>query len=209
MFKNLKRNYQLCKLTKKEFEFVFDQNIPKDEYIVLDTETTGLNPKKDEILSIGAVKVEKNRIITSKSFEVFIKPKEKISDESIKIHHILPQDIENGDTIDKALEKLLYFIKNRPIVGYYISFDISILNTYFKQYIGTTIPNDTIEISSMYYKRYRKKSAHEFVDLKFDTIMESLEIPTLGKHDALNDAVMSAMIFLKLQNKPLYKGAFA
>jgi DNA polymerase-3 subunit epsilon len=197
------------KLKDTRFEFLFDKNIPQDEYVVLDTETTGLNPKKDEILSIGAVLVRDGKIITSESFEIFIKPTFKINEESIKIHHIRPIDIENGVPINEALEKLLFFIQNRPIVGYYISFDIAILSTYLKKYIGIKLPNESIELSSMYYKRHRKKSAHEFVDLKFDTIMEVLDLPTLGKHDALNDAIMSAMMFLKLQKMPLYKGAFS
>ena len=209
MFENFKRNRKISKLNNKKFEFIFDKEIKENEYIVLDTETTGLNPKKDEILSIGAVKIRNNKIIASESFEIFIKPLQDISHESIKIHHITPDDLKNGVTIDEALEKLLYFIGNLPIVGYYISFDIAILNTYLKKFIGTTLHNEDIELSSMYYKRYRKKSAHEFVDLKFDTIMENLNLPELGKHDALNDAIMSAMIFLKLKEMPLYKGAFS
>ncbi len=209
MFENFKRNRKLSKLTDKKFEFIFDKDINKNEYIVLDTETTGLNPKKDEILSIGAVKIKDDKIITSKSFEIFIRPLQDISAESIKIHHITPSDLENGATIDEALEELLFFIGNLPIVGYYISFDINILNTYLKDFIGITLSNEAIEISSMYYKRYRKHSAHEFVDLKFDTIMNNLDLPRLGQHDALNDAIMSAMIFLKLQNMPIYKGAFS
>ncbi len=209
MFENFKRNRKLSKLNDKKFSFIFDKDINTNEYIVLDTETTGLNPKKDEMLSIGAVRIKNNKIISSESFEIFIKPIQEISHESIKIHHIRPDDLENGVTIDEALEKLLYFIGNLPIVGYYISFDISILNTYLKDFIGTTLHNEGIELSSMYYKRYRKKSAHEFVDLKFDTIMKNLDLPELGKHDALNDAIMSAMMFLKLQEMPIYKGAFS
>ncbi|MEA2019374.1 MAG: 3'-5' exonuclease [Campylobacterota bacterium] len=209
MFENFKRYRKVSKLNDKKFSFIFDKDIKENEYIVLDTETTGLNPKKDEILSIGAVRIKDNKIISSQSFEIFIKPIQDISHESIKIHHIRPDDLESGVTIDDALEKLLYFIGNLPIVGYYISFDIKILNTYIKEFIGTTLHNEPIELSSMYYKRYRKKSAHEFVDLKFDTIMDNLNLPRLGKHDALNDAIMSAMIFLKLQNMPIYKGAFS
>lgn len=45
--------------------------------------------------------------------------------------------------------------------------------------------------------------------ISFDTIMDKLELPILGKHDALNDAIMSAMIFLKLKDIPLYKGAYS
>jgi len=209
MFENFKRNRKLAKLTDKRFKFILDKNIKENEYIVLDTETTGLNPKKDEILSIGAVKIQNNKIITRDSFEIFIKPIQNINGESIKIHHITPADLENGATINEALEKLLFFIGNLPIVGYYISFDINILNTYLKEFIGITLSNESIELSSMYYKRYKKHSAHEFIDLKFDTIMNKLDLPKLGQHDALNDGIMSAMIFLKLQKIPIYKGAFS
>lgn len=209
MFKNFRRKRKLLKLNDKKFSFIFNQDIKKNEYIVLDTETTGLNHKKDEILSIGAVKIKDGKIITSQSFEIFIKPLKDINHESIKIHHITPTDLENGVSIDEALEQLLFFIGNLPIVGYYISFDINILNTHLKEFIGTTLHNESIELSSMYYQRYKKHSAHEFVDLKFDTIMTNLNLPELGKHDALNDAIMSAMIFLKLQNLSIYKGAFS
>lgn len=209
MFKKFRKSLQRSRLRDKRFEFLFDEEIPQGEYIALDTETTGLNPKKDEILSIGAVMIKDNKIITRDSFEIFIKPIQEISHESIKIHHILPSDLENGVKIDEALEKLLYFIGNRPIVGYYISFDIDILNTYLRKFIGTTLPNEPVEVSSMYYDRYRRKSDHEYVDLRFDTIMDKLNLPKLGQHDALNDAIMSAMMFLKLQQMPIYKGAFS
>ena len=209
MFDNIKRKIKLSKLKDKKYSFLYDINILQDEYIVLDCETTGLNPKKDEILSIAAVRIKNNKILTSQSFEIFIKPSNKISAKSITIHQIRPDDLKDGVDINEALDQLLYFISNLPIVGYYISFDIKILNTYLKRFIGTTLHNKQIELSSMYYKRYKKHSAHEFVDLKFDTIIEKLDIPKLPKHNALNDAIMSAMIFLKLKNIPLYKGAYS
>ncbi len=179
-----------------------------DELVSLDLETTGLNPKKDEILSIGAVKIRGDKILINDSFEAFTLPKKKIGDESIKIHHIRPCDISKAIKIEDAIYKLLDFIGNRTIVGYYIKFDFEFINRYIKSLIGCKIPNKTIELSTMYYKRRRKSSAYEFVDLKFDTILKELEIPKLYKHDALNDAIMSAMIYLKLKHIPEYKGAF-
>ena len=89
IFKNIKEKLNKKNLTDNKYDFLFDKNILENEYIVLDTETTGLNPKKDEILSIGAVKIKNNQIITSESFEIFIKPLEDISHMSIKIHLLL------------------------------------------------------------------------------------------------------------------------
>ena len=208
MIKKIKNAYIRAKLKDKNYSFLFDEN-SSGEYIALDTETTGLNPKMDEILSIGAVKIKDNKIITSETFEIFIKPTRPISNNSIKIHHIRECDLENGVDISIAIKKLLYFIGNRTIIGYYISFDFNILNRYIKKEIGTILINDSIELSSYYYKRQKKTSPYEFIDLKFDTIMANLHLPKLGQHDALNDAIMSAMIYLKLKNIPKYSGAYS
>ena len=209
MIQKLKLKYHKSKLVNKKFEFLFDQIDENEEFVSFDCETTGLNPKKDEILSIGAVKIIQNKIELSESFERFLSPVNDISKESIKIHHIRPCDIKNSIDSKVAIEEFLHFIGNRTLIGYYIKFDIALINRYAKEIIGTTIPNKSIELSNMYYKRYKKKSSHEFVDLKFDTIMDELDLPKLGQHDAVNDAVMSAMMYLKLKEMPVYKGAFS
>ncbi|CAA6825498.1 MAG: DNA polymerase III epsilon subunit (EC [uncultured Sulfurovum sp.] len=208
MFEKLKNNYQKSRLKNDEFSFLFDE-LQEDEFVSFDCETTGLNPKKDEILSIAAVKIKKNKIELSDSFERFIRPQNKICQKSITIHHIRPCDIDDSIEAKIAIEEFLHFIGNRTLIGYYISFDIAMINKYTKTLIGTTIPNKSIELSEMYHKRYHKRSAHEFVDLKFDTILKKLNLPKLGQHDALNDAIMSAMMYLKLKNIPEYKGAYS
>ncbi|CAA6827283.1 MAG: DNA polymerase III epsilon subunit (EC [uncultured Sulfurovum sp.] len=209
MINKLKYKYQKAKLKNKDFDFLFNELDDNEEYVSFDCETTGLNPKKDEILSIGAVKLIDNKIEFSESFEKFLSPINHISQESIKIHHIRPCDIANCIDSKIAIEEFLHFIGNRTLIGYYIKFDIAMINRYAKKLIGTTIPNKSIELSTMYYKRYQKQSSHEFVDLKFDTIMEKLDLPKLGQHDALNDAVMSAMMYLKLKHMAEYKGAYS
>jgi DNA polymerase-3 subunit epsilon len=208
MFENFKKRRNRKALHAKQYESLFEP-YSGTELVVLDTETTGLDPKKDEILSIGAVIVRDNKILMNQSFECFVKPSASISKESIKIHQIRECDLAHAVEPEEAIRGLLDFIQNRPIIGYYIDFDHKILSRYTKQMIGSTLPNPTIELSSMYYRRYRKSSSYEFVDLKFDTIMEALALPSLGKHDALNDAIMSAMIYLKLQTMDEYKGAFS
>lgn len=210
MFEAFRKKRQRAKLKDEHYAFLFDENISEDEFVCFDCETTGLNPKKDEILSIGAVKIIHNKIALSGSFERFIKPTQAINEESIKIHHIRECDLMgNTKEATTAIEEFLHFIGNRTLIGYYIEFDIAMINKYAKKIIGTTLPNKSIELSSMYYKRHRKESAHEFVDLKFDTIMEKLDLPKLGQHDAMNDAIMSSMMYLKLKEMPEYKGAYS
>ena len=207
MIEKLKHKYKKSRLTNEDFSSLFDTPT-EDEFVSFDCETTGLDTKKDEILSIGAVKIVNEKITLSNSFECFVKPTQEIGTKSITIHHIRPCDIYDSMEAKVAIEEFLHFIGNRTLIGYYIKFDIAMINKYAKVLIGTTIPNKSIELSTLYYKRYQKKSSHEFVDLKFDTIMEKLDLPKLGQHDALNDAVMSAMMYLKLKNMPEYKGAY-
>ena len=102
-----KRNAR--KLKDEQYRFLFEE-APKDEVVVFDTETTGLNPKKDEILSIGAVKLKGNKILMSQKFELFVKPTREVGEQSIKIHQIRNIDLENGCEPREAIEQFLHFI---------------------------------------------------------------------------------------------------
>ena len=207
MFANFFKNWNRKKLKDKRYDFLFDDPAP-NEYVCLDCETTGLSPRKDEILSIGAVHIKDNKVIMRETFNIFVKPSKNISAESIKIHQIRPIDLQNAVSPKEAILKILDFIGSRPIVGYYIKFDIAMISKYTKQYIGVNLPNESIEVSSMFFKSKKKTSEYEFIDLKFDTIMKELDIPVLGKHDALNDAIMTSMMFLKLRNVTPAKTTF-
>lgn len=207
MFDNFFKNWNRKKLTDKRFDFLFDEPTP-NEYVCLDCETSGLNPKKDEILSIAAVHIKENKILMRKTFNIFLKPSKNINPESIKIHHIRPIDLKNGINPQDAIYQLLEFIGSRPIVGYYIKFDVAIISKYTKEFIGIKLPNETIEVSSLYYKIRKRSTGYEFIDLRFDTILKNLDIPTLGKHDALNDAIMTSMMFLKLRDLTPAKTTF-
>ena len=186
-------------LKDEQYRFLFEQ-APVDEVVVFDTETTGLSPKKDEILSIGAVKIKGNKILMSEKFELFIKPSREINEKSIKIHQIRNVDLENGIDPHKAIVQFLHFIGSRPLVGYYLEFDIKMMNTYIKPWLGINLPNPQIEVSGLYHDKKIKFIPDGVIDLRFDVMMNDLGLPIFGKHDALNDAVMTAMMYIKLQN---------
>ncbi len=199
MFKQWRRNRNKKRLKDERFSFLFD-DASENEYIVYDTETTGLNPKKDEILSIGAVKIKDNKIITSETFEVYLKPSGKIDEKSITIHHIRPCDLEEAIEPQEAIEKFLHFIGSRPLVGYYLEFDIAMVERYVKPWLGISLPNEQIEVSGLYFDKKIALIPQGNIDLRFDKIVQNLNIPNMGQHNALNDAIMTAMIFLKLKH---------
>jgi len=192
-----KREANRSKLKDKNFEFLFDED-RSGEYVVFDTETTGLNPNKDEILSIGAVKIKDNRILTSQTFEVFVKNSKSINSKSIEIHGIRPCDVENSLSAEQGIIEFLSFIGSRPLIGYYLEFDVKMVNRYIKPMLGITLPNKIIEVSEIYFDKKIAFIPQGNIDLRFDTILKNCAIPDMGAHNAVNDAIMTAMIFLKL-----------
>ncbi|AYJ80598.1 DNA polymerase III subunit epsilon [Aliarcobacter cryaerophilus ATCC 43158] len=205
MFKNISNYFNKKSLKDKKYSFLFDKTI-QNEYVCFDCETTGLNPKIDDIISIGAVIIKNNTIVSSKKFVRYIKPKNSSLDEkSIKIHHIRECDLKNACEIEDVILEFLEFIENRTLVGYFLNFDKNMINKYLKPMIGVTLPNRSIEVSEIYHDFKIELIPQSFVDLKFNSILKDLEIPQFGNHDSFNDAIMTAMIFLKLKNHPSVK----
>ncbi len=196
MFTSLKKSWNKKGLSDENYAYLFD-DYEGDELVVFDTETTGLNTKKDEVLSIGAVKIRNNKIITSQTFEVFLKPSGVISEKSITIHHIRPCDLEEALQPREAVMKFMDFIGNRPLVGYYLEFDVAMVNRYVKQYLGITLPNKQIEVSGLYFDKKIALIPQGNIDLRFDTILQNLNLPNMGQH---NDAIMTALIYLKIKS---------
>lgn len=199
MFESIKRYFDKKSLKDQNYAYLFDE-YEGDEYLCFDCETTGLDPKKDEIISIGAVIIKDNKILHSKKFERFCKTSKPLSEESIKVHHIRECDIKNAKDIDVVIDEFLAFLGSRPIVGYYLEFDMAMVNRYVKPKLGINLPNRQIEVSGLYYDKMIKKYPQGNIDLRFDMIMNKLGLPRLGKHDAINDAIMTSMIFLKLNS---------
>ncbi len=199
MFKRLKRNWNRKKLTDERFAFLFDEPA-KDEFVVYDCETTGLNPKKDEIISIGAVKIKGDKILLDQAMHIYVEPSGEISHESITIHQIRNCDLEKAIPPQEAIEQFLHYIGNRGLIGYYLEFDVAMVNKYTKKMFGITLPNRQQEVSALYYDKKIEAIPQGHIDLRFDTILEDLALPKLKAHDAFNDAVMTAMMYLKIKN---------
>lgn len=194
---DMKKKANLSKLKDESFRFLFDED-KSGEVVVIDTETTGLDVQKDEILSIGAVKIKENRILTSETFEVFLQNSKEIAKESIKVHKIRPFDLRDAKTAKEGIVEFLNFVGSRPLVGYYLEFDVAMINKYTKEILGITLPNRTTEVSEIYFDKTISLIPQGNIDLRFDTILKNCDIPNMGAHNAVNDAIMTAMIYLKL-----------
>lgn len=200
MFEKWKQNRNRKRLKDERFSFLFDE-VHEDEYVVFDCETTGLDPKVDEIISIGAVKIKGNKVLTDQAIHIYVQQKSEINHKSITIHQIRNCDLEGAICIEEAIERFLYYVGNRTLVGYYLEFDVAMINKYTKPMLGITLPQPKNEVSAIYYDQKIGRIPQGNIDLRFDTILKDLNLPKLAAHDALNDAVMTALIFLKLKSR--------
>ncbi len=200
----LKREWLIYHLGDPSFRFMFEAP-PDNEWVSLDCETTGLNVRTDEIISIGAVRITGNRLMTSERLELLVRPERGVSPQSVRIHRLRERDVAQGLPIEEAMKRLMHFIGSRPLVGYYLEFDVAMLNRAIWPILGQGLPQTKIEISALYYDYKLKQlppyrqQANPDIDLRFSTLMSDLGLPLREAHDALNDAVMAGLAFVKLR----------
>ena len=200
----LRRWWLLYHLADTRFRFMWDPP-PPDEYVALDCETTGLDVQKDEIIAIAAVRIVGNRVLTSQRLELLVKPeKRRVSAESVRIHHLRERDVAQGMEPAEAARRLMHFIGSRPLVGYYLEFDLAMLHRILWPMLGMGLPQPRFEVSGLYYdyqlKRVLPQDRDRTIDLRFATLMKDLGLPQREAHVALNDAVMAALAFVKLRH---------
>lgn len=100
-----------------------------DTYVALDLEMTGLNPKEDRIIEIGAVLVEKGEI--KKTFSTFVNPRCQLSERITEITGITQSDVSDAPEIGELLTVLSDFIGDRDLLGHRILSDYSFLKRAF------------------------------------------------------------------------------
>lgn len=201
------RQYWYHKLKGSPYQELFSTPTT-GEYVSLDCETTSLEPQRAELVTIAATKIIDNRIITSQPFEVRLRAPQSLDEGSVKIHHIRHNDLLDGVTEPQALSALLAFIGNRPIVGYHIRYDKTILDLACRKHLGFPLPNKVIEVSQIYHDKLERHLPNAYFDLSLDAICRHLDIPIQNKHDALQDAIAAALVFVRLTHGDLPRLSF-
>ena len=138
-------------------------------------------------------------MLSSDRLDIKLKPPKSLTGDSIKIHKIREADLVGGIDLEDALEQVLEFVGNRPILGYYVNYDIRMLDKYIRPAYGFGLPNKAVELSHVYHDIIKWKSVGGNIDLRFDTISRELDIPMLERHTAIGDALTVALMYVRLK----------
>src|SRR5918995_4903806 len=95
MVRWLRNMFYRVSLGDHSYRFLFEPG-PPDEVVVLDCETTGLNPRTDEVIAVAAIVIRGNQIVTSKAYRAVIRADRDPTSESIKIHRLRARDVAQG-----------------------------------------------------------------------------------------------------------------
>ena len=175
---------------------------PDDRVVCLDTETTGLDPRRDQLLSIAALPIAGDRVLTSEALHLTVRPEGGPRPASIPVHGLRALDVAEGLAPEEAVDRLLRFVGARPLVGYYLAFDLALLGRIARPRLGGPLPNPRLEVSGLYHDAKQAAIPQGFVDLRFEAIRQDLDLPDLGRHDAFSDALTTALMYIKLRHRP-------
>jgi DNA polymerase-3 subunit epsilon len=184
-------DFDLFKFEDKSIDL--DRKLSELTYTVFDTETTGLEPSKgDEIIQIGAARIVNNRLLKQEIFNQIVDPEQPLKPESIPIHGITEDMVRGQPNIDIVLPAFHAFCEETVLIAHNAAFDMRFLQLKeARTGLRFTQPVlDTLLLSAVVHPN---QESH-----KLDVILERLGISIGSRHNALEDAIATGEVFLRL-----------
>ena len=164
------------------------------DFVVFDIETTGLNPRNDDIIEIGAVKVSNKKVVDS--FSTFVHTDRKLPSKIIELTSITDEMLEGQPSIQDVLPAFLDFAKDSVLVAHNAKFDVGFIKEKTKVYLNKNYEPpvlDTLELSKALIKDIKNH--------RLNTLTKKLGISLLNHHRAVDDANATAQLFIILISK--------
>lgn len=177
------------------------QRPPAGEWVSLDLETTGLDPRRDHILSLAAVPVRNGRVVLSERFERRVRPDRDFDIASMRHHRITPDEAADGESVTPVVAAFLQWLGSRALLGYNLRFDLAMLAPHVRGLTGFALPNPRFDLAEAYATRARRARPDVPPDLDFAHIAGDLGVPVIGRHSALGDATTVALCWLALRGE--------
>lgn len=172
-----------------------ETDLDKIRFVVFDTETTGLNIKKDRILSIGCIAIKQATIKVSDQLECYLK-QDVFNTETVAIHGLLKSGTHTKLEEYIALEQFLMYIKNTVLVAHHAAFDVAMINQILKRHGFPKLKNTVLDTGHIYNKI--KKGDSNKTHHSLDDLSKEFHIPQHDRHTASGDAFITALLFIKL-----------
>ncbi|WP_333601464.1 3'-5' exonuclease [Flavobacterium sp.] len=193
--KNINKEYpEFWKLYLAKFE------TKSNRYVILSTETTGLNPKKDVILSFGAIGVVNDIIKIGDNFEVVILQYKYLHDNGLSNEFLIDSKLSKLAE-PQAIQSLVDYIGNAVLVGHRIHFDIEMINEVLEKMECGKLKNEALDIEIMHQKLLDITNK----SFSLDDLSKLYKIPQSEKNSASEDAYSIALLFLKLKTRLGFK----
>jgi DNA polymerase III subunit epsilon len=176
-----------------------DVSIEGVRFIVLDLETTGLNPATDAIVTVGAVAVLGGDILIEDSFSALLKVSENTT--AVTVHGVTRDQSLTGLDEPAALEGFLDYLKDGVIVGHHIGHDVTAMNAACGRHFDLTLLNRSIDTMDLTLHLERdgafagRRAIRHFT---LDALCEMFGVVPHDRHTAAGDAFITAQIFLRL-----------
>jgi len=179
--------------------FADDTPTARVRFVVLDTETTGLDPRRDKIITIGAVAVCDGEMLLDDAFEVLLKL--AYNNSSVTVHGITRDEAAAGMEEAEALALFLDYLRDGVIVGHHIGHDMQALNCACERHFNLTLRNrwlDTMDLT------LHLNDAGAFVQrpmaqgFSLDALCAMFGVTAHDRHTAGGDAFLTAHVFLRL-----------
>ena len=171
-------------------------------FVVVDLETTGLNKKKDRVVSVGAFRIVDGRIRLGEVFSELVNPGRSIPPESIRVHAITPDAIRTARPAWEVFQDFLTFLGNDILVAHHAQFDLHFIDWVMREQYGFRIQNLVLDTILMCRHALPdpdflgvNREAHR---CSLDNLSELFELKTPERHTALGDAMLTALIFQRL-----------
>jgi DNA polymerase-3 subunit epsilon len=171
-------------------------------YAVVDLETTGLDPHKDRVVSIGAFRVKKGVLQLGDMFHSLVNPGREIPVESIKVHGLTPAMIEAAKPISEVIPEFIQWLGRDIMVAHHALFDLYFLNRVMRAKFGFRLQNpvvDTVLICrTALIEPDPYGGRHGAKRCSLDTLAERYNVYVPERHTALGDAMTTALLLLCL-----------
>jgi DNA polymerase III subunit epsilon len=176
-----------------------DASLRSVRFVVLDCETTGLDPRRDRIVSIGAVAVSEAQIILADAFEALLKVSYNTA--ATLVHGITRE--ETLDALDEreALLGFLDYLRDGVIVGHHINHDLAMLDAACERQFCMHLKNrhlDTMGLTLHLQRDGAFAPEPPIAGFSLDALCERFGVVPYDRHTAAGDAFLTAQIFLRL-----------